>query len=52
MRTVDFFSGLGGFTIGAQRAGLKPVLLDPEGLFPEAECSVIRSLSELKPGSA
>jgi putative hydrolase of the HAD superfamily len=33
--------------IGAQRAGLRPVLLDPEGVFPEAGCEVIRSLGEL-----
>ena len=30
--------------LGAANAGLRPVLLDPEGLFPEAECPVIRSL--------
>jgi HAD superfamily hydrolase (TIGR01549 family) len=34
--------------VGAQRAGLQPVLLDPEGLFPDADCPVIRSLSELE----
>ena len=33
--------------VGAQRAGLQPVLLDPEGLFPDADCPVIRSLGEL-----
>ena len=33
--------------IGAQRAGLRPVLLDPDGLFPEAECQVIQSMSQL-----
>jgi putative hydrolase of the HAD superfamily len=33
--------------IGARRAGLMPVLLDPEGIFPEAECPVIRSLNDL-----
>jgi HAD superfamily hydrolase (TIGR01549 family) len=33
--------------IGARRAGLVPVLLDPEGIFPEAECPVICSLSDL-----
>lgn len=34
--------------IGAQRAGLHPVLLDPEGIFPEATCPVIRRIGELK----
>ncbi len=34
--------------VGAQRAGLKPVLLDPEDIFPDAECPVIRSLGELQ----
>lgn len=34
--------------IGAERAGIHPVLLDPEGLFPEAACSVISSLGVLK----
>jgi HAD superfamily hydrolase (TIGR01549 family) len=33
--------------LGAQRAGLRPVLIDPEGIFPEAECDTIRSMSEL-----
>jgi HAD superfamily hydrolase (TIGR01549 family) len=33
--------------VGAQRAGLQPVLLDPDGLFPDAECPVICSLGEL-----
>jgi len=33
--------------IGARAAGLAPVLLDPDGLFPEAECAVIRSIGEL-----
>lgn len=33
--------------VGAQRAGLNPILLDPDGLFPEAECPVIRRLSDL-----
>jgi putative hydrolase of the HAD superfamily len=31
----------------AQDAGMTAVLLDPEGLFPEADCSVIRDLGEL-----
>ncbi len=34
--------------IGAQRAGLTPLLLDPEGVFPDAGCRVIRSLGELR----
>jgi HAD superfamily hydrolase (TIGR01549 family) len=33
--------------IGAENAGLKPVLLDPENIFPEADCPVIRDLGEL-----
>ena len=34
--------------LGAQQAGLHPVLIDPEGIFPEANCPVIRTMSELK----
>lgn len=33
--------------VGAHRAGLTPVLYDPGGLFPDAECAVIRSFDEL-----
>ena len=33
--------------IGAQRAGLKPVLYDPIDLFPDADCDVIKSFDEL-----
>ncbi len=33
--------------LGAKRAGLQPVLLDPDGIFPEADCLVIHSLREL-----
>ena len=33
--------------VGARRAGLVPVLYDPGGLFPDAECAVIRSFDEL-----
>ncbi len=33
--------------VGAQNAGLQPVLVDPDGLFPDANCSVIRQISEL-----
>jgi putative hydrolase of the HAD superfamily len=36
--------------VGAQRAGLRPVLLDPEGLFPKAGCSIVHSLKELQDG--
>ena len=35
--------------LGARRAGLKPVLYDPEPLFPEADCVTIRSFDELIP---
>jgi HAD superfamily hydrolase (TIGR01549 family) len=33
--------------VGAQQAGLHPVLLDPQGVFPEAECTVIESIGQL-----
>jgi len=33
--------------IGAREAGLRPVLLDPEGIFPDAGCPVINSMGEL-----
>jgi putative hydrolase of the HAD superfamily len=33
--------------LGAQRAGLTPVLYDPVSLFPEADCAVIKSFAEL-----
>ena len=33
--------------IGAQGAGLLPVLIDPDDLFPEATCAVIRTIGEL-----
>jgi len=32
---------------GAQAAGLQPVLVDPKGLFTEAECPVIESIGQL-----
>lgn len=32
---------------GARGAGLHPFLLDPEGLFPEADCPVVRSVGEV-----
>jgi putative hydrolase of the HAD superfamily len=33
--------------VGSLRAGLHPVLYDPIGLFPEAECPIIRSFDQL-----
>jgi FMN phosphatase YigB (HAD superfamily) len=33
--------------IGSRRAGLRPVLYDPSGLFPEADCTVIQSFDAL-----
>ncbi len=33
--------------IGSRRAGLIPVLYDPRGLFPEADCDVIKSFDEM-----
>jgi len=33
--------------LGAEAAGIRPVLLDPMGLFPEAECMVLASIEEL-----
>lgn len=33
--------------LGAQSAGLQPVLIDPKGVFPEAKCPVIHSVGEL-----
>ena len=35
--------------IGSRRAGLRPVLYDPAGLFPDADCTVIKSFFELIP---
>jgi len=34
--------------IGARNAGLQPVLLDALGVFPEADCTVIKSIQELQ----
>lgn len=34
--------------VGSHRAGLVPVLFDPNLLFPEAECAIIRSFDELR----
>jgi HAD superfamily hydrolase (TIGR01549 family) len=33
--------------IGAQRAGLPAILLDPEGVFPDSDCTVIKNINEL-----
>jgi putative hydrolase of the HAD superfamily len=33
--------------VGARRAGLTPVLFDPDGIFPEADCTTIHSFREL-----
>ena len=33
--------------IGSRRAGLQPVLFDPDMIFPEADCKTIRSFNEL-----
>ena len=33
---------------GAHRAGLQPVLIDPDGLFPEIGCPSVHRLGELR----
>jgi HAD superfamily hydrolase (TIGR01662 family) len=33
--------------VGAQRAGLRPVLYDPRGVYPHASCEVISSFDQL-----
>jgi putative hydrolase of the HAD superfamily len=33
--------------VGAQRAGVTPVLLDPDRLFPEADCMILDRIDEL-----
>jgi len=33
--------------VGARGAGLLPILLDPDEIFPEADCPVIRQLDEI-----
>ncbi len=33
--------------VGSRRAGLMPVLYDPVSLFPDADCTVIKSFTEL-----
>jgi len=34
--------------VGAKNAGISPVLIDPLGIFPDAECTVIKSLGEIE----
>jgi FMN phosphatase YigB (HAD superfamily) len=34
--------------VGARAAGLRPILYDPLGIFPEPDCESIRSFDELK----
>ena len=33
--------------VGSRRAGLTPILYDPVGIFPEAECTTIKTFDEL-----
>jgi HAD superfamily hydrolase (TIGR01549 family) len=33
--------------VGARRAGLRPVLYDPRGVFPDPDCTLIKSFDEL-----
>ena len=33
--------------VGARRAGLRPVLYDPLGIFPDPDCTTIKSFDEL-----
>jgi putative hydrolase of the HAD superfamily len=33
--------------MGSQNAGLQPVLIDQDGVFPDAECTVIKSVGDL-----
>lgn len=33
--------------VGSRRAGLKPVLYDPRGIFPDPDCATIKSFDEL-----
>jgi HAD superfamily hydrolase (TIGR01549 family) len=33
--------------VGARRAGLRPVLYDPGGIYPEADCAVMESFDQL-----
>lgn len=38
--------------IGARNAGLRPILIDPVNLFPEADCTVIDTIADLEVSSA
>jgi HAD superfamily hydrolase (TIGR01549 family) len=33
--------------LGSSNANLQPILIDPEGVFPEADCPVIKTIGEL-----
>jgi putative hydrolase of the HAD superfamily len=33
--------------VGAQRAGVAPILLDPRGLFPEADCLIVERIEDV-----
>jgi putative hydrolase of the HAD superfamily len=33
--------------VGAKRAGITPALLDPHGLFPEADCAILERIDDL-----
>jgi HAD superfamily hydrolase (TIGR01509 family) len=34
--------------VGARSAGIEPILIDPEGLFPEADCIVLDNIGEIE----
>jgi FMN phosphatase YigB (HAD superfamily) len=34
--------------VGSRRAGLHPVLYDPNSIFPDADCTTIKSFDQLK----
>jgi putative hydrolase of the HAD superfamily len=34
--------------VGARRAGIRPVLIDRQGIFPDADCEVLKSLGDLQ----
>jgi putative hydrolase of the HAD superfamily len=34
--------------IGSRRAGLQPVLYDPDGIFSDVDCTIIKSFDELQ----
>ncbi|MBG7610009.1 MAG: HAD family hydrolase [Anaerolineae bacterium] len=33
--------------VGAKRAGMVPILIDPDQVFPDAECTIIQSIGEI-----